>query len=153
MTSNGEPFHFLPTAPDVLFCKGSTSMKKVIMTIQPDLLQSASKRRQTSASVAPPSLDQEKEDDHKASHQETSTSFHESIRVQHQPGNSSSKTSSLLHTYVLWLTVILFSGRSWRNPQCKKPGSTWASCNSWCTDGCKQRTSRHGRCSRCQHKL
>ena len=43
MTSNGEPFHFLPTAPDVLFCKGLPSMKKVIMTTQPDLLQSASK--------------------------------------------------------------------------------------------------------------
>ena len=53
MTSNGEPFHFLPTAPDVLFCKGSPSMKKVIMVVQPDLLQSASKRRQTSASAAP----------------------------------------------------------------------------------------------------
>ena len=53
MTSNGEPFHFLPTAPDVLFCKKSPSMKKVIMTIQPDLLQSASKRRQASAIVAP----------------------------------------------------------------------------------------------------
>src|SRR6185369_2110681 len=53
MTSNGEPFHFLPTAPDVLFCKGSPSMKKVIMTIQPNLLQSASKRRQASAIVAP----------------------------------------------------------------------------------------------------
>ena len=53
VTSNGEPFHFLPTAPDVLFCKGSPSMKKVIMTVQPALLQSASKRRQTSASVAP----------------------------------------------------------------------------------------------------
>ena len=53
MTSNGEPFHFLPTAPDVLFCKGSPSMKKVIMTIQPDLLQLASKRRQASAIVAP----------------------------------------------------------------------------------------------------
>ena len=37
----------------------------------------------------PPSLDQEKEDDHEASDQETSTSFHKSIRVQHQPGNSS----------------------------------------------------------------
>ena len=53
MTSNGEPFHFLPTAPDVLYCKGSPSMKKVIMTIQPDSLQSASKRRQASAVVAP----------------------------------------------------------------------------------------------------
>ena len=41
MTSNGEPFHFLPTAANVLFYKGSPSMKKVIMTIQPDLLQSA----------------------------------------------------------------------------------------------------------------
>ena len=37
----------------------------------------------------PPSLNQEKEDDHKARYQETSTSFPESIRVQHQPGNSS----------------------------------------------------------------
>ena len=55
VTSNGKPFHFLPTAPDVLFCKGSPSMKKVIMAAQPDLLKSASKRRQTSASVAPPS--------------------------------------------------------------------------------------------------
>ena len=89
MTSNGEPFHFLPSAPDVLFCKGSPIMKKVIMTVQPDLLQSASKRRQTSASVAPPSLDQEKKYDHEASGQETSTSFSEPIRVQHQPGNSS----------------------------------------------------------------
>ena len=60
------------------------------MTIQPDLLQSASKRRQASAIVAPPpSLNQEKEDDHEANHQETNTSFPESIRVQHQPGNSS----------------------------------------------------------------
>ena len=55
VTSNGEPFHFLPTAPDVLFCKGSPSMKKVIMAAQPDLLQSASKWRQTSTSVAPES--------------------------------------------------------------------------------------------------
>jgi len=53
ITSTGEPFHFLPTAPNVLFCKGSPPMKKVIMTVQPDLLQSASKRRQTSASIAP----------------------------------------------------------------------------------------------------
>ena len=53
MTSTGEPFHFLPTAPNVLFCKGSPPMKKVIMTAQPDLHQSASKRRQTSASIAP----------------------------------------------------------------------------------------------------
>ena len=57
VTSNGEPFHFLPIAPDVLFCKGSPSMKKVIMTVQPDVLQSASKRRQISANVAPPSPD------------------------------------------------------------------------------------------------
>src|SRR6185437_3400865 len=46
-------FHFLPTIPNVLFCKGSPPIKKVIMTVQPDLLQSASKRRQTSASIAP----------------------------------------------------------------------------------------------------
>ena len=37
----------------------------------------------------PTSLDQEKEDDHEVSDQETSTNFSESIRVQHQPGNSS----------------------------------------------------------------
>jgi len=55
MTSNGEPFHFLPTAPDVLFCKGSPPMKKVIMNVQPDSPQSASKRRQTSGSAAPES--------------------------------------------------------------------------------------------------
>ena len=53
VTSNGEPFHFLPTAPDDLFCKGSPSMKKVIMTVQSDVLQSASKRRQIFANVAP----------------------------------------------------------------------------------------------------
>ena len=53
MTNNGEPFHFLPTAPDVLFYKGSPLMKKVIMTVQPDSPQSASKRRQTSGSAAP----------------------------------------------------------------------------------------------------
>src|SRR6185437_12197486 len=100
-TSTGEPFHFLPTAPDVLFCKGSPPMKKVIISVQPDLLQSASKRRQASAVVAPPSLDQEKEDDHKASDQETSTISSKSIRVQHQPGNSSPKNSSLFHTHVL----------------------------------------------------
>ena len=52
-TSTGEPFHFLPTTPDVLFCKGSPPMKKVIMSVQPDLLQSASRRRQASAVVAP----------------------------------------------------------------------------------------------------
>jgi len=43
-------------------------------------------------SSCPPSLDQEKEDDHEASDQETSTSFPKSIRVQHQPGNLSFKT-------------------------------------------------------------
>ena len=53
MTNNGEPFHFLPSTPDVLFCKGSPSMKKVIMTVQPDVLQSASKRRQFSGGAAP----------------------------------------------------------------------------------------------------
>ena len=53
MTSDGEPFYLFPTAPDVLFCKESPPMKKVIMTAQPDSPQSASKRRQTSGSVAP----------------------------------------------------------------------------------------------------
>ena len=53
MTNNGEPFYFLPSAPDVLFCKGSPSMNKVIMIVQPDILQSASKRRQFSGGAAP----------------------------------------------------------------------------------------------------
>ena len=87
-------------------------MKKVIMTTQPDLLQLASKRREASARVAPPSLDQEKENDHKVCHQETSTIPSKSIRVQHQPGNSSFKNFSLFHTYVPWLTIILFPGCS-----------------------------------------
>ena len=52
VTGNGEPFHFLPMAPDVLFCKGSPTMIKVIMAAQPDLLQPASKRRQTLTNVA-----------------------------------------------------------------------------------------------------
>ena len=64
-----------------------------------------------------------------------------------------SETSFLSHTYVLWLTVILFPGRSWRNPQCRKPGSTWDGCNSWCTDGCKRGTSQCSRCSWRQHQL
>ena len=99
MTSNRELFYFLPTAPDVLFCKGSPSMKKVIMTTQLDLLQSASKRREASARVAPPSLDQEKENDHEASDQESSTSFPKSIRVQYQPGDSSFKNFYFIHMY------------------------------------------------------
>jgi len=53
MTSDGEPFYFLPTTPDVLFCKESPPMKKVIMVVQPDSPQSASKQRQTSGSAAP----------------------------------------------------------------------------------------------------
>ena len=53
----------------------------------------------------PPSLDQEKEDDHETSDQETSTSFPKSIRVQHQPGNSSFKNLLLyfIHMYSGWL--------------------------------------------------
>ena len=145
MTSNREPFYFLPTAPDVLFCKGSPSMKKVIMTTQPDLLQLASKRREASARVAPPRLDQEKENDHKACHQETSTILSKSIRVQHQPGNPSFK--NLYHTYVPWLIIILFPGCGWRNLQCRRPESTWDDCNSWCTDGWKRGTSWYGRSS------
>ena len=63
-----------------------------------------------------------------------------------------SKTSSLLHTHVLWLTVILFSGRSWRHLQCRKP-STTRSHRSWSwhridwnfqhSDGCAWRTGWH----------
>ena len=53
VADNGEPFHFLPSAPDVLFCKGSPLVKKVIMTVRPDSPQSASKRRQSSGGAAP----------------------------------------------------------------------------------------------------
>ena len=153
MTSTRESFHFLPTAPDVLFYKGSPSMKKVIMTVQPDLLQSASKRRQASAIVAPWVLTKKRKmiTRHvikKPAPASPSPSESNTNQVTHL-----SKTSSLSHTYVLWLTVILFLGRSWRNPQCRKPGSTWDSCNSWCTDEYKRGTSRCSRCSWRRHQL
>ena len=153
MTSTGEPFHFLPTAPDVLFCKGSPLMKKVIMSVQSDLLQSASKRRQTSASVAPRVLTKKRKMItrrviKKPAPASPSLSESNTNQVTHL-----SKTSSLLHTHVLWLTVILFPGRSWRHLQCRKPSTTWDDCNSKCTDGGKWGTSRHSRCSWCQHKL
>ena len=35
-----------------------------------------------------------------------------------------SRTYLLFHTYGLWLTIILFPGCNWRNPQCRKPEST-----------------------------
>src|SRR6185369_13983579 len=112
MTSNGEQFHFLPTAPDVLFCKGLPSMKKAMMTIQPDLLQSASKRRQASAIVAPRVLTKKRKMItrrviKKPAPASPSPSESNTNQVTHL-----SKTSSSLHTHVLWLTVILFSGRS-----------------------------------------
>src|SRR6185312_14284501 len=112
MTSNGEPFYFLPTAPDVLFCKGSPSIKKVIMTTQPDLLQSASKRRQASASVAPRVLTKKRK-------MITRRVIKKPAPASLSPSESNtnqlthlSKTSSLLHTHVPWLTIILFPGRS-----------------------------------------
>src|SRR6185503_12746489 len=111
MTSNGEPFHFLPTAPNVLFYKGSSSMKKVIMTIQPDLLQSASKRRQASASVVPRVLTKKRKMItrcviKKPAPASPSPSESNTNQVTHLSNTS----SFLLHTHVLWLTVILFSG-------------------------------------------
>ena len=80
MTSTGEPFHFLPTAPDVLFCKGSPPMKKVI-DYSARLTPVGFQAKTNFCKHCPPSLDQEKEDDHKASGQETSTNFPKSIRV------------------------------------------------------------------------
>src|SRR6185312_3547827 len=112
VTSNEEPFHFLPTAPDVLFCNGSPSMKKVIMAAQPDLLQSASKRRQTSASVAPRVPTKKRK-------MITRQVIKKSAQASPSPSESNtnqvthlSKISSLLHIYAPWLTVILFPGRS-----------------------------------------
>ena len=153
MTSNGDPFHFLPTAPDVLFCKGSPTMKKVIMTIQPDLLQSASKRREASASVAPRVLTKKRKMItrrviKKPVPASPSPSESNTNQVTHHP-----KTSSLLHTHVLWLTVVLVPRRSWRYPQCRKSGTTWDGCNSWCTDGGKRGTSWYSWCSWFQRKL
>ena len=55
-------------------------MKKVIMSVQSDLLVGF-QAKTNFCKRCPPSLDQEKEDDHEASDQETSTSFFESIRV------------------------------------------------------------------------
>ena len=153
MTSTEEPFHFPPTAPDVLFCKGSPSMKKVIMTVQPDLLQSAFKWRQASTVVAPRVLTKKRK-------MITRRVIKKPVPTSPSPSESNtnqvthhSKPSSLFHTYMLWLTVILFPGCSWRNPQCRNPGSTWDSCNSWYTDGCKRGTSRCSRCSWRQHQL
>jgi len=112
VTSNGEPFHFLPTAPDILFCKGSPSMKKVIMAVQPDLLQSASKRRQTSASAAPRVPTKKRK-------MITRRVIKKSAQASPSPSESNTnqviyltKTSPLLHTYILWLIVILFPERN-----------------------------------------
>jgi hypothetical protein len=130
MTNTGEPFHFLPTAPDVLFCKGSPPMKKVIMTIQPDLLQSASKRRQTYASVAPRVLTKKRK-------MITRRVIKKPVPTPPSPSESNtnqvthhSKSPSLFHTYMLWLTVILFPGCSRKHLQCRKPGATRDGCNS-----------------------
>ena len=145
MTSNGEPFHFLPSAPDVLFCKGSPIMKKVIMTVQPDLLQSASKQRQTSASVAPRVLTKKRKMImrrviKKPAPASLSPSESNTNQVTHH-----SKPSSLFHTYVPWFTIILFPGCSWRNLQCRRPESTRDGCNFRCTDGYKRRTNWYSR--------
>ena len=112
VANNREPFHFIPTAPDVLFCKGSPLMKKVIMVVQPDLLQSASKRRQTSASAAPRVPTKKRK-------MITRRVIKKSAQASPSPSESNtnqvthfSKTSSLLRTHVLWLTVVLFPGRN-----------------------------------------
>ena len=152
MTSNGEPFHFLPTAPDVLFCKGSPSMKKVIMTIQPDLLQSASKRRQASAIVAPRVLTKKRKMITRRVIKKSAPAFPSPSESNTNQVTHLSKTSPLLHTYVLWLTVILFSGCSWRNPQCKKSSTTWDDCKSQYTDRGKRRANWRSQCS-WRHKL
>src|SRR6185369_10677761 len=107
MSSTGEPFHFLPTAPDVLFCKGSPPMKKVIVTVQPDLLQSAFKRRQASAVVAPRVLTKKRKMItrrviKKPAPSPPSPSESNTNQVTHH-----SRTYLLFHTYVPWLTIIL----------------------------------------------
>ena len=111
-----EPFHFLPTTPDVLFCKGSPPMKKVIMTVQPDLLQSAFKRRQASTVVAPRVLTKKRK-------MITRRVIKKPAPTSSSPSESNtnqvtyfSETSSLSYTCVLWLTAVLCSGCSWRNP-------------------------------------
>ena len=87
-------------------------MKKVIVAAQPDLLQSASKRRQTSVSVAPRVLTKKRKMItrrviKKSAQASPSPSESNTNQVIHFP-----ETSSLWHTYVFWLTVILFTGRN-----------------------------------------
>ena len=110
------------------------------------LLQSASKRRQASAVVAPRVLTKKRKMITRRVIKKPAPTFPSPSESNTNQVTHHSKTSSLLHTYVLWLTVILFPGCSWRNPQCRKPGSTWDDCNSWCTDGYKQGTSWYSRC-------
>ena len=127
-------------------------MKKVIMTVQTDIFQSASKRRQASVTVASRVLTKKRKMItrriiKKPAPASSSPSESNTNQVTHL-----SKTSSLLHTHVLWLTVILFSGRSWRHLQCRKP-STTRSHRSWSwhrsdwnfqhSDGCAWRTGWH----------
>ena len=153
MTSTGEPFHFLPTAPDVLFCKGSPPMKKVIMSVQPDLLQSASRWRPASAVVAPRVLTKKRKMITKRVIKKPAPAFPSPSESNTNQVTCHSTPSSLFHTYVPWLTIIPSSGYSWRHPQRRKPSTTWDDRYSWYTGGDKRRTSRCSRCSWCQHQL
>ena len=135
VANNGEPFHFLPSAPDVLFCKGSPPMKKVIMTTRPDSPQSASKRRQFSGSAAPQVPTKKRKIFTRRVIKKT---------AQPSPSPSDSNTNQVIHlseiswmffpffiyAHILWLIVILSPGRSWRHLQCRKPNTTWDDCNS-----------------------
>ena len=100
----------------------------------------------------PPSSNQEEKDDCKTNHQENCSIFPESIRFQLQPGNPFF-LKLLPYAYILWLTVILFSGRSWRHPQYWKSNSTRNDRKSWCSDGGTWGASRHNQCSCCCLKL
>ena len=104
VTSNGEPFHFLPTAPDVLFCKGSPSMKKEIMTVQPDILQSASKRRQISTNVAPPA---------RVSTKKRKIIARRIIKKTAQPSPSPSESNSNQVIYLSWNFFLMHIYSGW----------------------------------------
>jgi len=84
-------------------------MKKVIMTVQPNLLQSASKRRQTSAIVAPRVLTKKRK-------MITRKITKKIVPSSSTPSDINSNQvlylllKPLLYIHILWLTAIIFSG-------------------------------------------
>ena len=122
------------------------------MTVQPDLIQSASKWRQTSANIAPRVPTKKRKMIARRIIKKT---------AQSSPSPSDSNSNQVIHfflkllpyAYILWLTVILFSGRSWRHLHYWKSNSTWNNRKSWCSNGGTWGASWHNQCSCCCLKL